>query len=862
LLRIRNLEIKNIIEKKCFKWKECLYEKYKDIINFFIYNYDEEKIKEFIENIGINFNNDILNKYYKLIYSLLSLNNQYVVVTKKKFNENDSIREILCVHRKYLNKLNNNYDNNNNPNNPNFSIDNKDNNNKNEISYNDSSEVFYITIKIVSNSSKIKKGCIQALDNNEDFIFNDIKLKDRYNKIKKFGIAVCENKNDCDVIYEINYGNNFKREEMPETVFTEEDFEYFDHNDYFFIDKTRMISELIKQKNAVYLITRPRRFGKSLNLKMVKEFFEKPSKGNGNRNNLFDGLEVSKVRKNMREFHKYPVIFLNFKADESKDYESAIQFLKEKISELFKDYKSKINFEKLSEIDQNKWNKIEKQEENDITLKESVNFLCKCVNYLKIYKRNFIVLIDEYDKLLIYSCQYNYYEEMQLTLKSFFSETFKGNNNLHIGITTGCLELGLNSIFSGVNNFRKCSVFSDSYFNDCYGFTENELDFLLNKFNVPGMNKDLVKKQYNGYSCGYSKSITKNLYNSYSINNFVNENKKYEGECKYGSYWINSGSNYVLRVMFEFSKIYLEKDFLSLLLGNIIVITIDDDMTLDDIVLLFKKKNELPNYEEKNFNKKLDYDILKNKIWTILLYSGYVTITDEEEYKQNIDGMNECMLDNDKMYYIKIPNNEVLSNLVNLSVVLLNTELNSENKDIISITKLIDAIYNYNVDEINKILNDYLLIFKPYHLFSKKKIHENVYQAILMQMFSLWKIKGLTAENDSGRGRYDFGFPHKLKENEYILIEVRSSEKSDVNYLSKDSNHRRKGYNRFIKYGITFYKRTCRAEMKINNGKIREPSKDFINAIYEYDENSGNDSSNSNNNKNNGYNLRSKKNIK
>jgi len=124
---------------------------------------------------------------------------------------------------------------------------------------------------------------------------------------------------------------------------------------------------------------------------------------------------------------------------------------------------------------------------------------------------------------------------MQETLKSLFSATFKGNKNLYIRITTGCLELGLNSLFSGINNFRKCSVFSDSYFNDCYGFTENELNIILCKFNVPGIDKNLVKKQYDGYLCGYSKGIIKNLYNPYSIMNFINENVYYEGKCKYDS---------------------------------------------------------------------------------------------------------------------------------------------------------------------------------------------------------------------------------------------------------------------------------------------------------------------------------------
>jgi len=445
-LLIKNEMIKKFIKKSFSKYEKHFYEKY-NIIDLSIKSYDKEKIKESLENLIIinkYSKNDLLNNWYSLIYSLFSLKNKYVVIFKNNFNENDKIRELLFVKKEFLNNLKSNFN------------DNKIEKNKNVLSSESSSKVFYITIMEVPEIEKFEKICIQALDDNNDFIFNDIKLKDKYNKIIKFRIAFYEN--ECDMIYEINYGNNFERKIMPKIVFSEEDFEKFNYNDYFFIDKTRMISKIISQKSSVYLITRPRRFGKSLNLKMVQEFFEKPNKENDNKKNIFDGLEVSKDRKNMREFHKYPVIFLNFKEDESNNYESAIEFLKIIISNLFKYQRNKIDFEKLSELEQSEWNKMENQEENELNLKKSIYFLTEILT--KFYKRKCIILIDEYDKFLINSCKYNYYEKMQETLKSLFSSTFKGNKNLYIGITTGCLELGLNSLFSGINNFRKCSVYN------------------------------------------------------------------------------------------------------------------------------------------------------------------------------------------------------------------------------------------------------------------------------------------------------------------------------------------------------------------------------------------------------------------
>eukprot|EP00833_Pecoramyces_ruminatium_P010776 jgi/Orpsp1_1/1184808/evm.model.c7180000091040.1 len=207
ILKIRNEVIKEFIEEKFYEWKEQLYKKYRNIIDLFIYQYDEEKIEEFLMDIMKDSSNDFLNRYYTLIYSLLSLNEQYMVIIRNKFNKNNNIRELLFVSKEYLNKLNRSFD---------TIKDNKNKNknkNKNDLSNEDSSEIFYITIKNVSKINEIEEGCIQALDDNENFIFNDIELKNRYKRIIKYGIGIFENK--CNVIYEINYENDFKRKEMP-----------------------------------------------------------------------------------------------------------------------------------------------------------------------------------------------------------------------------------------------------------------------------------------------------------------------------------------------------------------------------------------------------------------------------------------------------------------------------------------------------------------------------------------------------------------------------------------------------------------------------------------------------------------------
>ncbi|OUM57883.1 hypothetical protein PIROE2DRAFT_16996, partial [Piromyces sp. E2] len=586
--------------------------------------------------------------------------------------------------------------------------------------------------------NKIKNGSISALEDNENFKFDDFELKELYDKIIKFGIAFCYN--HCDVNYDINYGIHFKRREMPKTV-------YFD--DVF-----------------IYLITRPRRFGKSLNLRMIKEFFEKPNDENNDGIETFDGLEVSKNRKNMREFHKYPVITLNFKKDNLEDYESNISFLKTEISNLFKYHRKDIDFNKLDSNEQRKWSLIEDEVKDGRLLEGSIKFLMECLN--KFYKRKCIVLIDEYDNILTNCFNENYYENLKQLFKFMFSSIFKTNDYLHFGIVTGCLSLSFKSLFSGPNNFNDCSIYRDSDFSDCYGFTEEELNKLLINFNISDIDKINIKKKYDGYSCGTDNNdgIIKNLYNPYSIMRFLYENKNEKGNYKLESYWINSGSDVIIRNILKRYNYVFEINFLSVLYGIPNSVEINKDLNLNDY---------------KNFKK--------SDLWTLLLFSGYITIIDQEEYKEIISNMDKRICAN-KMNYVKVPNEEVLENFSKLLESTIGSLLSKENNVIIEsyINDFIEGIFEKDIKKINDNLNNYLMIFSSYHLFEHSNTYENVYQVLLMQLFILWKVRGLTAEEDSGLGRYDFGFPNKKKNNEYILIEIKvyKTDKKENDKKNKD----------------------------------------------------------------------------
>ncbi|KAG4093518.1 hypothetical protein H8356DRAFT_1048279 [Neocallimastix lanati (nom. inval.)] len=525
-LEIRTNDVSEFIKNKLSSWKQnlCKDEKIKNTIDSLTRNYDEERIIEFLKdkiksNLGYGtgydyYENEFLDKYYSIIYSLLSLSDECEVVTKKKFNENDNIRELLIIPKKNL----------------------KSNNNKNDIVY-----------IIINYNDIVKEGCIEALDYNENLEFDDIKLKEKYDKIIKFGIAF--NEKICDVIYEINYGNCFKKKEMQKEIYTGEDFQYASNKNYYLIDKTKMISKLINRKGIIaYLITRPRRFGKSLNLSMIKEFFEKPINEieNEDKKFVFDGLEVSKDRKNMRHFHKYPVIYLNFKGIQGNNFEEIKNFLIDIISTLFKNMRNKIEFEKLDDLDKRDWNEIENKNKNNIKLLiNSLSFMCSCLR--KFYKRRCIILIDEYDQVLINSIKKKVFDIVQPIIERIFSCAFKGNDNLYFGVITGCYHFGLNSSNSGANNFTKCSLLKDNYFSDCYGFTEDELKNILSNFNITDSKeksddiedgiKERLKKKYGGYSCVSNIGIIKNIYNPYSVMKFVQKNKNKRDNFELSNYW-------------------------------------------------------------------------------------------------------------------------------------------------------------------------------------------------------------------------------------------------------------------------------------------------------------------------------------
>ena len=377
------------------------------------------------------------------------------------------------------------------------------------------------------------------------------------------------------------------------------DFKTLIENNYYYVDKTPFISEIGKNVGKTLLFTRPRRFGKTLNMSMLKYFFD-VREAEENRK-LFKGLEIQKSSF-FKEQGKYPVIFISMKDIKGNTWEKLFKNLKIKISHLFSEYRFL-----LKEVDKIDSDFLEKIIFND-TVEESVleNSLSIFANILKrYYNQKVIILIDEYDTPLISAYRYGYYKEAKNFFSGFYSSALKDNNVLQVGVITGIIRVVRAGIFSDLNNLKEYTILNKEY-DEYFGFLEEEVKNALKYYEID-FKLDEVHSWYNGYKFGDKK-----IYNPWSILNFLSTKE-------FKSYWIDTSDNYLIKDILKSA----------------------DRETFDKLNnLLFGKKVE----EEITGKSTLQEVLEAHDLWELLLFSGYLTIDKKIE---------------DDLYSIKIPNNEV-----------------------------------------------------------------------------------------------------------------------------------------------------------------------------------------------------------
>ena len=373
------------------------------------------------------------------------------------------------------------------------------------------------------------------------------------------------------------------------------DFKEIVENNYYYIDKTKLIEDILHYRAKVNLFTRPRRFGKTLNMSMIKYFFDIENKEENRK--LFEGLSVSESE-HMQEQGQYPVIYISFRNMEEVSWENCLSQIRDLIRNIYIEFK--YIRKKLDEFDLMDFNNICFNNENS-NWKGSLKALTK---YLyEYYGKKAVVLIDEYDTPIIQAYQEGYYKQAISFFKKFYGDAMKDNEYLQFGIMTGILRIAKEGIFSGLNNLKVNNIFSEKY-SEYYGLTENEVIQAVKYYGLEYEMED-VREWYDGYQFGETE-----IYNPWSIINFLDEKKL-------RPYWIGVSGN---KTIYD-------------LLGKA------DKKVIEDLEKLFVGKTVY-----KAINEYMEYVFNASDIWELFLYSGYLTTDGEKK---------------GELYPLRLPNKEI-----------------------------------------------------------------------------------------------------------------------------------------------------------------------------------------------------------
>ena len=482
-------------------------------------------------------------------------------------------------------------------------------------------------------------------------------------------------------------------------------------DEYYYFDKTEFIENLFEEVSKIKLFTRPRRFGKTLNMSMIKYFFDIENKNENKK--LFENLKISE-NEYFEKQGTAPVISISFRNYDESSWGNGFEMIKNTISDLYDEFE--FVKENLSARKKEKYDSILFNRATEATWKLSLLDLTK---YLyEYYGQKVVVLIDEYDQPIIDSYVKGYYQEAISFFKTFYGVVLKDNNYLEMGIMTGILRVAKENIFSGLNNLRVHTIL-DNRFTEYFGITESEVEQALKDFDLEFELKD-VQRWYNGYLFGDIK-----VYNPWSIINFLNDEKL-------KPYWVNTSGNELIKLYLKKLKNEIFDDFSKLLNKKAILKRIDDNMTFANLEA---------NYEE--------------NIWNLFFHSGYLTLAEEIQ-------------DDEEQVYLKIPNEEILKMFSKMFI-----EVYFENYN--SFYNMVYSLKNGDIEtfkkELRKILLENVGIFDVSGVY-KEQFYHGLMLGIILTLKNEYEI---TSNNFSGKGRYDLLLkPKNLeKRKEGIILELK-----------------------------------------------------------------------------------------
>lgn len=541
-------------------------------------------------------------------------------------------------------------------------------------------------------------------------------------------------------------------------------------NGDYYVDKTQFIAELLKNSFKVRLITRPRRFGKTLTMSMLEDFFDigRNSKPD------FEGLAIFQDKELCAAWmNQWPTVFLTLKSVSGKTFESAYGMFRFLVADLCKKYSFLESSGKVDDADKKVFTKLKFQESQDADLKNSLYLFTRMLNAH--YGKPVILLIDEYDVPLAQAGEGGYYEEMLDVVRALFDKALKSNEFLKFAVITGCLRIAKESIFTGTNNFVSDTV-SKSVFNQYIGFTKADVHRILKDAGFPDREEE-VKHWYDGYRFG-----TVEIYCPWDVLNYVAALQVDERSVP-ESYWENTSHNGIIRRFIERRDLWEEErineDFETLLSGGYIVKTITENLTYD---MLHSSANNL---------------------WSLLYLTGYLT---------QVPGICETD-DSSRKLALKIPNEEIRS--------LFKTTVAEWFKDQVKATdrtELFRALWGEDEQKCASILSKMIFNTISYHDYKEDYYH--AFTAGVLS-FSGYKVK---SNREEGEGRPDILLEDE-REGRAVIMEIKSAktigemeEKCEEALKQIENRQYAKAledeYEEVLCYGLCFFKKKCKAKVK------------------------------------------------
>ena len=552
-----------------------------------------------------------------------------------------------------------------------------------------------------------------------------------------------------------------------------ESFEEIRSDGYYYVDKTKLIEQLVDSRGKVNLFTRPRRFGKTLNMSMLKSFFEI-----GAASELFDGLYISHNKKLCDDnMGKYPVIFLSLKNVEGLDFQAAKYQMIEIIAKEAKRFAYLKQSDRLDIDDKSAYASLIRLEDGRYEMRDEALYASLQTLSELLYKhhcRKTVILIDEYDVPLDKAFQNGYYKEMVSLIRAIFGKALKTNEALDFAVLTGCLRVSKESIFTGLNNFKILSI-TDTRFDEHFGFTDEEVERLLEFYHMENRFAE-TKEWYDGYHFGKA-----DIYCPWDVINYVDQ-LKYDQTAGPQDFWSNSSGNAIVRRLIDKADVSTKNEIERLIAGESIEKDVAPELTYDEI------------------DKSIE------NLWSVLFTTGYLTHKGRTE--------------NGK-YRLVIPNREVR----NLFVKKIREWLSDVTKnDGETLDKLCNAFVNKELEKIEEIFGDYLwntISIRDTAVAKEKK--ENFYHGILLGLLgykSSWLIK---SNAESGTGYSDI-LVEVPTNRTGIVIELKYAENGDLDAACEEALKQIKekdyvaklkqdGMKNFIRYGIACFKKVCKVAL-------------------------------------------------